>query len=453
MKKLSLALLSGAVCLMTGCSKDDWVDFPIGETAHFTVTIENIAPVKAFVKSGVFNTPVGDANPGAATPGKMYEFTIDAGRRHHLAFVTMLAATNDLFFGPDAEGIALYDEDGEPLSGDVTDQVYLWDAGTEVNEEPAVGPNTVTKQPAPNTGEAENGNVMLIQDVTNGVAFDYPAVSDIIKVTVTHIAGTQFKVTIQDLATAMLQTSEGDKPAPVSPGVWVVYGGQNPLYTPGMPDFGHGVEAIAEDGNAAPLGAYVAANTGVTYPASPGVWVVHHPGTKPLFTAGMPDYGDGLEAIAEDGNASILGANISSLEGEEDGAVFNMPVGSSSPGPILPGLKYRFSFKASAGDRLSFATMLAATNDVFIGTDDKGISLFDHHDKPIRGDITSKVYLWDVGTEVNEEPAIGPNTVTNQLGPDTGIDETQPVQRLSEVGDGFAYPAVEDVLKVTITKH
>ncbi|KKL45544.1 hypothetical protein LCGC14_2354640, partial [marine sediment metagenome] len=58
----------------------------------------------------------------------------------------MLAATNDVFFAPKDEGIALFDENGNPISGDITDQVYLWDAGTEVNEEPAIGPNTVTNQ-------------------------------------------------------------------------------------------------------------------------------------------------------------------------------------------------------------------------------------------------------------------------------------------------------------------
>ena len=452
MRKLILPVLFGAVMTLVGCSHngegmDD--DGPV----NFTVTIENIAPVKAFIGSGVFNIPVGDSEPGAASPGKMFEFTFDAGRSQKLSFATMLAATNDLFFAPGADGIALYNGSGEPLSGDVTDQVYLWDAGTEINEEPAVGPNTVTNQGAPNTGEDENGNVLLIQDVTTGFAFDYPAVSEIINVTLTHVAGTQFKLTIEDLSSALLQTSEGDKPAPISPGVYVIHSGKNPLFIEGMPDLGQGIEAIAEDGNPEPLGMYVEPNTGVTYPASPGGWVVHQEGTKPMFTEGMPDYGDGVEGIAEDGSAMALGSNLSSLDGYVEGAVFDMPVGSSTAGAILPGNKFEFSFEAEEGENLSFATMLAATNDVFFGPADGGIALFNSYGEPINGDITNEIYLWDVGTELNEQPAIGPNTVTNQLAPNTGIDEDESVRLLSDVNDGYMYPEVNTILKVAIKSN
>jgi hypothetical protein len=418
---------------------------------RFTVTVENVATTKLFTSSGVFNVPVGDSSPGAATPGKKYEFTIDAGRKQKLSFATMLAATNDLFFGPDGAGIALYDGNGDPISADVTNQIHLWDAGTEINEEPKVGPNTVSQQADPDTGPAENGNVVDIADATDGVSFDYPAVADVIHVSVLHMTGTEFKVTIEDVSSATaLETSTGDYPAPLSPGVWVVHSGVDPLFTVGMPDRGHGLEHIAEDGNPTALGAFVADNEGLTYPASPGVWVVHTAGTKPLFDAGHEDNGDGLEHIAEDGNPTSLGGNLGTLSGELSGAVFNTPVGKSSPGPIVPGTKYRFTFDASPGDSLSFATMLAATNDVFFGPGDTGIPLFQGHE-PIEGDVTSQIHLWDAGTEGNEEPGIGPNTVTNQLAADTGTAGEGVVQLIGDVNDGYAYPAVSSVLKVTIS--
>lgn len=451
--KKTFFLMTCLFIFLTGCNNDDDNSNGKPVAATFTVTIENVAQEKSFIDSGIFNTPAGEQDPGPATPGKSYEFTINAGLSQSLSFVTMLAATNDLFFGPGDSGIALYDENGDPISGDVTDQVYLWDAGTEVNEEPAVGPNTVTNQDAPNTGEDENGNVMKIEDVTNGFEFDYPDVSEMIKVSITHVEGTEFTVTIEDLPGAMLSTSEGDVVAPISPGVWVVHNGDNPLYTEGSPDLGQGVEAIAEDGNPSTLGAYAEDNSGVTYPVSPGVWVVHTDGTYPLFTEGEADYGDGLEAIAEDGNASILGGNINSLDGVVDGAIFNTPEGAEGPGPLLPGHTYKFSFEARENESLSFVTMLAATNDVFVGTSDTGIPLFDSNGDPISGDVTSQVYLWDAGTEVNEQPAVGPNTVTNQPAPDTGVDEDAPVSLLSEVDDGYTYPSVSQVVKVTITSN
>ncbi|HEX2671122.1 MAG TPA: spondin domain-containing protein, partial [Polyangiaceae bacterium] len=332
-----------------------------------------------------------------------------------------------------------------------TSQIRLWDAGTEVNEEPAVGPNTVSKQAAPNTGTDEHGNVVDIANATDGVHFDYPAVASIIQVTVAHTTDTHFLITIKDVSTSdTLMTSAGNRAAPLSPGVWVVHNADNPLFTVGMPDRGMGLEHIAEDGNPTDLGAFVTANAGITYPASPGVWVVHRAGSKPLFNTGSADFGKGLEAIAEDGNPSSLGANLSTLDGELAGAIFNTPIGASAPGAITPGKKYQFSFDASPGEALSFASMLAATNDVFFGPKATGIALFDTNGTPISGDISDQVSLWDTGSEGNEEPGIGPNTVTNQLAPNTGTAGEGKVQLLSAVNDGFTYPSASSVLKVSI---
>lgn len=451
MKKL-FSLLLMLTFVFIGCNDDDDTNAP-KTTTNFTVTIQNVATAYPFLDGGVFNTPVGDAEPGPATPGKAYQFTIHAGINQHLSFVTMLAATNDLFFGPDNSGIALYDENRDPISGDVTDQVYLWDAGTEVNEEPAVGPNTVTNQGEPNTGEDEDGTVLMIEDVTTGFEFDYPATSQLIKVTIDHVEEREFMVTIQDLSTAQLETSEGTVPAPISPGVWVVHNGDNPLYTEGEADLDQGVENIAEDGDPSNLGAYVDDNSGVTFPVSPGVWVVHDEGTYPIFTAGTADYGDGLEAIAEDGNPAILGGNIGTLDGNAEGGIFNTPKGDSNPGPATPGKVYEFSFDAEVDDYLSFVTMLAATNDIFLGTPDTGIALFNSSGNPVTGDITNQLSFWDAGTEVNEQPVFGPNTVTNQAAANTGVDEEGSVLLLDEVDDGFTYPTVNQVVKVTITPN
>ncbi len=414
----------------------------------FTVTIKNVAPVKLFGSAGVFDTPLNDVSPGAATPGKKYQFSINAGRKQKLSFVTMLAATNDLFFGPNGDGIALYDDVGQPISGDVTDQIYLWDAGTEVNEEPRVGPNTVSKQAGPNTGTAENGNVAKIADTSD--PFEYPSVADVMAVSVAHVGGTEFLVTIENVSTDMaLQTSEGNFGAPLSPGVWVVHNQSDPLFTEGMPDRGQGIEHIAEDGNTEMSAGFLRDNEGVTYPASPGVWAVHRHGDAPLYTQGATDYGDGLEDIAEDGNPGRLGAHAMASTGITASAIFDTPVDSDDPGPIVPGLEYQFSFEATPGDALSFVSMLAATNDAFFGPADMGIALFDSEGHPLTGDITSHVYLWDAGTEGNEQPGVGPHTVTNQVAANTGTAGEGAVDLLDNVDD-FSYPEVGSVLKVSI---
>ncbi|MFB3133950.1 MAG: spondin domain-containing protein, partial [Rhodothermales bacterium] len=132
----------------------------------------------------VFNTPEGASAPGPIGPGNAYTFSLVAAPGARLSVVTMFIPSNDLFFAPDENGIALWNPDGNPVTGDVTAQVLLWDAGSEANEEPGVGPNQVQRQSGPNTGpEDGDTTVRLVND-----AFTYPAVSDVIRVTIEAVA-------------------------------------------------------------------------------------------------------------------------------------------------------------------------------------------------------------------------------------------------------------------------
>ena len=94
----------------------------------------------------------------------------------------MFGQSNDLFFG-NANGIDLFDKDGKPLNGDVTTQFGLWDAGTEVNEEPGVGPNQAPRQKSENTGTSEKKKVGPVKD-----GFTYPATTDVLRITITPSA-------------------------------------------------------------------------------------------------------------------------------------------------------------------------------------------------------------------------------------------------------------------------
>ena len=115
----------------------------------------------------VFNTPAGADAPSPAGPGAAYEFTVDAFPGQYLTFATMFVQSNDWFFAPGSDGIALFDADGNPLAGDLTDMVFLWDAGTEVNQTIGEGADQAPRQAGTNTGEAENGPVELVEDFTD----------------------------------------------------------------------------------------------------------------------------------------------------------------------------------------------------------------------------------------------------------------------------------------------
>ncbi len=183
-------------------------------------------------------------------------------------------------------------------------------------------------------------------------------------------------------------------------------------------------------------------------PFAPGVWIVQKKNSAPLFEAGSPDFGDGLEALAEDGSPGMLYDELMNHPKVREHAIFNTPAGASSPAPIFPGDAYEFSFTAKPNDYLNFATMFIQSNDLFIGPDEEGIALFDDQGDPISGDVTAYLSIWDAGTEVNEEPGVGPNQAPRQSGPDTGADENGVVR---VVDDGYDYPAVEDIIRVTIT--
>ncbi len=113
----------------------------------------------ASMLSGVFNTPIGMMAPGPIRPGDKYEFSFTATAGMKLSMTMMNGQSNDEFYAPDENGIALFDAKGMPLSGDITSKFILWDAGTEVNEELGIGPNQGPRQKGMNTGPDERGVV------------------------------------------------------------------------------------------------------------------------------------------------------------------------------------------------------------------------------------------------------------------------------------------------------
>jgi hypothetical protein len=113
---------------------------------------------------GVFNTPVAAMAAGPIRPGDSYEFRVTASPGMKFFMTQMFGQSNDWFYAPGPNGIALFDTKGNPVSGDITDQLYLWDAGKEKDEEIGIGPNQGPRQKGMNTGEDEHGMVHRVND-------------------------------------------------------------------------------------------------------------------------------------------------------------------------------------------------------------------------------------------------------------------------------------------------
>ena len=148
--------------------------------------------------SGIFNTPVCADAAAPLQAGEFYEFEVTASpETPYLSFASMLVQSNDLFLAPAVNGIPLFDEDGRAIGFQiVTDQLLLWDAGTEANEEPGGGPNQAPRQPDANTGPAdEMATVRPVDD-----RFSYPAVADLVQVYIVPIS--------------MLERDQGQRQAP-----------------------------------------------------------------------------------------------------------------------------------------------------------------------------------------------------------------------------------------------
>ena len=176
------------------------------------------------------------------------------------------------------------------------------------------------------------------------------------------------------------------------------------------------------------------ASNGQKFPfaLSPGMFVLSDKNAA-LFTEGKPARKNGLEVQAEDGDPSELVASLVAMHHSSNlHGVFNTPVGAMAAGPIRPGDSYRFTVTAAPGVKLFMTQMFGQSNDWFYAPGANGIALFDGKGNPVSGDITDQLYLWNAGTEKDEEIGIGPNQGPRQKGANTGEDEHGVVQRVKD---------------------
>ena len=77
----------------------------------------------------------------------------------------------------------------------MTDQIMLWDAGTEMNQEPGSGADQAPRQTGLDTGETDPDNtVRLVTDAFGNL----PDVADVIRVTLEANGGGMFHLHIRE---------------------------------------------------------------------------------------------------------------------------------------------------------------------------------------------------------------------------------------------------------------
>lgn len=152
-----------------------------GGLADTLAAAENVTDSGTFVASG------GDLAPALA-PGASAEFTASASPGDLLTMETMFVQSDDWFYGFD--GLSLFDGD-RPISGTVTNELGLYDAGTEVDAPPGHGPTSppgavqkpVQDPMATDVGTDEHEPVQLASE--RHPDYDIPATDEVIEVTIT----------------------------------------------------------------------------------------------------------------------------------------------------------------------------------------------------------------------------------------------------------------------------
>jgi len=190
------------------------------------------------------------------------------------------------------------------------------------------------------------------------------------------------------------------------------------------------------------------AGTSVDTVFAPGAASVNLPGVNAFFSNGGTASA-GLEIMAEDGGGMLLAQEGSAVEGVFSTVAFGTPEGDSGPGPLTPGSSYVFELVSEPGYYMNLATMFVQSNDLFIAPPAGGIPMFNDDGTPRSGDITSEVLFWDAGTEVNQEPGLGPDQAPRQDNPNTGETENGVVRLLND--SDFPLPPLTSQVRITIT--
>lgn len=435
----NISIFLGLTAILAACEQDQQdeqlqlnaVNEKSAAVHSKVITIENVLDGKPLVESGSFQ---GTGTPPVIFPGQEISFSFYAGKGQHLSFATMYGWSNDLFFAPANPGIALYDMDGDPVEGDVSSQVKLWDNGTRVNQVP--GMNVIH----PGVPESPVKQIMEVAGM-DAYSNTYPAASDMMKLSLQYNGDSMFTLTVRNASDKTSNTT------PFSPGVWAISyapGGNlllpNPIFDT---DTTEGLTNIAEAGNITVMHEYLQGETGIFTPLSPVLVVVYKGNTNPIYKVGEYDRGEGLKELAQFGNAEILAENLKQDPNVKDVCILAEPnttvllprIGNTSGGKVSKELQI------TGGSKIAIATMYGLSNDWFFATSGNNVNALR------KGDISATIGLFDDGTGVNEYPGAGRNQAA--LG-GTPLEENNPIMEVLNPNQYTTLPPIAQIVKVTL---
>lgn len=133
--------------------------------------------------SGAQPSPGGPDDGPALFAGESATFTVTARPGDRLQLETMFVQSNDWFYGFTGGGLRLFAGD-DPVSGDVTDRLAVYDAGTEADTAPGTGPDQKPVQDPTATDVGPDESVP-VRAAADRHSFAIPANDRVIRVTIT----------------------------------------------------------------------------------------------------------------------------------------------------------------------------------------------------------------------------------------------------------------------------
>jgi len=304
-----------------------------------TITFENVSTVKEYAQSSRFQ---GFGRNNEVEPGQEIQISFHAEKGQTLMFTTMYANSWDLFFAPENPGIKLFDNNGNPITGDVSSQVKLWDGGTKKNIDPRR-----PKASQPKVDEDKKVNEINGKDGS----YTYPKADEMMKLNLAYnAADSRFTLTMHN------NTDKTNIQTLFSTGVWAVSNSidgkpvnDKPFYTPGEKSSME-LTPLAEEGKNMPLGDKVAANTGFYASLSPIVIAVYRGEQNPFLATGGKDIDNNLKGWTMSGETDNLKKSL-----ESNPNVRSVHVISSE---TKPGKTSEATYNARRGDKIAFATKI-----------------------------------------------------------------------------------------------
>ncbi|MEO1004771.1 MAG: spondin domain-containing protein [Cyanobacteria bacterium J06638_38] len=338
---------------------------------------------------------------GPIDPGETVSqtFTLDSDdpNSRFFNYASMVIPSNDAFIANgDPEAIPVFDESGNFIGADFI--VYgdsVLDAGTEVNNE-AESSTAFFGQAAPNTGETEHGVVSihpgLIEDgriLTEDGSDENAAAA---------FTGADFSAPGYEVARISIRNDDEPLPPP-----------------PDLVEITITVENLSPDNGT---------------PITP-LWFGLHDGNFDTYDRGRPASA-GLEAIAEDGDASLLGTELlnsgagfieGTIPGNEGENLGVIDVGETTS------ITFTVDRSLPSSRYLNYASMILPSNDGFVANGNpRSHEIFDAQGNFQGGNfIIAGDEVLDAGTELNDE-AESSTAFFGQAAPNTGETEGGVVQ-------------------------